>query len=149
MKNFALCACVAALFAAPCFARSDTDTTQVTCKDGSTHAVENMRGACSSHGGVDKKATSEAHAAAKNAEKDRASLDADRTTARKPGKAEDAGHTQAMGAGTGKVWVNDSTKVYHCPGDRYYGKTKRGEYMSEAAAKEKGFRADHGHACNS
>ena len=45
---------------------------------------------------------------------------------------------QAPGAGPDKVWVNSSTNVYHCPSDRYYGKTKDGKYMTEADAKKAG-----------
>jgi hypothetical protein len=53
----------------------------------------------------------------------------------------------APGGGAGKVWVNTESKVYHCQDDRWYGKTKQGEYMTEAEAGAKGFRADHGKAC--
>lgn len=51
----------------------------------------------------------------------------------------------APGGGPGMVWVNG--KVYHCPGSKYYGKTKSGKYMTEADAKAAGDHPDHGHAC--
>ena len=39
------------------------------------------------------------------------------------------------------VWVNLNTGIYHYEGERWYGKTKNGQYMKEADAIKAGYRA--------
>lgn len=102
------------------------------CKDGTSYSGATLKGACRGHGGVDKKAASKASAASTG------------PAASMPTASSVA---PAAGGGAGKVWVNNNTKVYHCPSDKYYGKTKNGAYMSEADAKAKGFHPDHGKSC--
>jgi len=132
------------------------------CKDGTYTDNATKKGACSGHKGVKEfwgsaaaggaAAAPAANAAAAPAAPAAATPAASNTTkAAAPAKSGKSSSeppaTAAPGGGPGLVWVNNSSKVYHCPGDEWYGKTKSGSYMSEADAKAKGFHADHGKAC--
>jgi hypothetical protein len=46
-----------------------------------------------------------------------------------------------------RVWLNLSSKVYHCPGSATYGTTARGAYMPESAAVRAGGRPAGGRPC--
>lgn len=126
------------------------------CKDGTYSTNATKKGACAGHKGVkDWFGPAEAPAAAPAATPAPAPTAAPATPAKAapaaatPPAATTAPAAAAPGGGAGKVWVNAGSKVYHCPGTKYYGKTKQGEYMTEAAAKAAGNHADHGKACTS
>ena len=53
----------------------------------------------------------------------------------------EANATPAPGGGHGLVWVNSDSHIYHKEGSRFYGKTKKGKYMTEADAIKEGDRA--------
>lgn len=110
------------------------------CKDGTFYSGASKKGACAGHKGI--KTWYGASGAAAGA----ASAPAGAAPIVAPAAASSA-KPAAAGGGPGQVWVNTSTKVYHCSTDKYFGKTKNGAYMTEADAKAKGFRADHGKAC--
>lgn len=46
----------------------------------------------------------------------------------------------ATSSHSGLVWVNTASGVYHRPGSRWYGKTKKGKYMLEADAIRAGYK---------
>ncbi|AIO39436.1 hypothetical protein WI41_12205 [Burkholderia latens] len=116
------------------------------CKDGSFYSGASKKGACAGHKGVKTwYGASAAVAASAPAAAPAVAASASAASGAAPAKSAPAA---APGGGAGKVWVNDSTKVYHCSTDKYYGKTKHGSYMSEADAKAKGYHASHGKACS-
>lgn len=139
------------------------------CKDGSYYSGATKKGACKGHKGVkdwyaaadaapakaekpakaDKAAKAEpaAPAAAAASAAPAAAAPAAPAATPKTKEMPKPAATAAAGGGPGLVWVNSESKVYHCSGSRWYGKTKSGEYMSEADATAKGFHADHGKAC--
>ena len=129
------------------------------CKDGSYYSGPTKQGACKGHKGVKEwygpTAAAPAAAPAPTAKAaaaptpPAAASAAATPSAATPPASKDAkvAGVAAPGGGVGKVWFNKSTKVYHCPGDKWYGKTKDGEYLSEAAAVSQGAKPDHGKAC--
>ncbi len=146
------------------------------CKDGTYSTAASKQGACRGHQGVKEWYAAASATAAKPASMPAATpaskpaaMPAPAPAATKPAPAAmpapapaaapmaakpaptvakgTAAMTPAAGGGPGMVWVNTSTKVYHCSGTQFYGKTKEGKYMSEADAKAMGAHADHNKPC--
>ena len=150
--------CAGLLIAGVAFAQSPAGAPAGStgmCRDGTYWSGATKKGACHGHKGVQdwygaSAAPGSTTAAAKTAT---AAAPAAATppaapVAATPKASTVPAATAAPGGGAGKVWVNSSSKVYHCSTDRWYGKTKSGAYMSEAEAIAQGNRADHGKACS-
>ena len=145
------------------------------CKDGTYSTASSKAGACRGHNGVKEWYTAAATSAttvaapatpavapakapaptaavkpvpAPPAPTAAAAQPPAKPAAAKGPKANLATTPTAAGGAPNLVWVNTSSNVYHCYGTDFYGKTKAGSYMSEADAKGKGARPNHGKACN-
>jgi hypothetical protein len=140
----------------------------VLCKDGTTSTTSG-RGACSHHGGVNKSGVASTSGGASGSSSGTSGSATPAPTAPQPPppparsqtaptptpppagtamRAQVPNQAAAPGGGPGMVWVNSDSKVYHCTGDRWYGKTKQGQYMTEADAKAQGNRPDHNKPCS-
>jgi Protein of unknown function (DUF3761) len=121
------------------------------CNDGTYSTNATRRGACGGHKGI-----KQWFAGVPNAEPSlKSSASEASATGRAPASSPPAPTPAQMKdtqpapvGGLVQVWLNTSTNFYHCSGSRYYGKTKAGAYMTEADAKAKGGRADHGKECS-
>ena len=125
-------------FSWPALAQAPAVT--ATCNDGTSFSGATRSGACRGHKGVqswgDTPATASTTAPASAASPP-------------PSTAKPATVQTTRGTpGNGQVWVNTKSKVYHCSGDRDYGNTKQGAYMTEAAAKAEGDRPSRGKVCS-
>src|SRR5215813_12941575 len=121
------------------------------CNDGTYYPGPTKQGACRGHKGVKEwygtlpaapagQPSSNANAAPSANTPKPAATNTPPTapTSATPTKSDTAKGGTPAGGGPGQVWVNLPNKVYHCPGTRWYGKTKQGEFMSEPEAKAKG-----------
>jgi hypothetical protein len=111
-------------------AQTTTLAVTATSKDGTAFTGTTRSAACRRHGGVKSWGTAAGNPAAT-------------APAQPSGKAQTS---RTASTGTGQVWVNTASSVYHCPGTRWHGKTKQSDYMSDAQAKAQGARPDHGKA---
>jgi len=144
-------------------ALAQTAEITATCKDGTSWSGTTRRGACSGHRGVQTFGAAPAAASAPSgsqvanpvapaqvAPPSAVASPAPPTNSAPPNalQSRPTAPVAAGAGGAGQVWVNSSTRVYHCPGTRYYGKTNNGSYMTEAAAKAEGDRPSRGKTCS-
>ena len=123
------------------------------CKDGTYSTAAHKSGACSGHKGVQTwfaAGSAPAGTASPTTPTAPPTAPAPRSASAVPTSSAvpaSGARAQAAGGGPGMVWVNTSSKVYHCYGGRDYGTTKTGKYESEASAKAEGARPAYGKAC--
>lgn len=129
------------------------------CKDGTYWTGASKQGACHGHQGVKDwygaaatapaaAATTAPAATAPRTKTAAATNTTPQTTSPTTSHTTAMPATAAPGGGSGQVWANKDSKTYHCSTDKWYGKTKDGEYMTEQAAKSAGYHPDHGKPCS-
>src|SRR5215469_15764665 len=143
---FALTAAAALLLAPAVLTPANADVAAM-CKDGSQWTGSSNRGACSRHGGVQQWLNGTVAQLPQLQANNTAGPPVLKPAAQVAATPPAIGNMTTAANANGQGWVNLNSRVYHCAGDRYYGKTKTGEFLSESQAIAQGFRADHGKSC--
>ena len=76
----------------------------------------------------------------KSTKKEKSSNTGNERYSKNENEQEETGATAQTPPEKGMVWVNLDSGIYHREGDRWYGKTKHGKFMSEADAQKAGYR---------
>lgn len=69
------------------------------------------------------------------------------STARMPFQLSAAAQQNQAGNPYVIVWVDTEYGIYHCPGSKYYGRTRYGVRMYQYQAQQKGHRPAYGLVC--
>ena len=124
------------------------------CKDGTYTTAAKKRGSCNDHGGVKAwfgtpipQAAPASPAAPPPVASSTDTAVARSSDAPQPVTSAPAPAQAQSSADSVKVWVNMSTKIYHCPGSEWYGKTQSGKFMTQAEAIAMGARAAYYKPC--
>ena len=133
---------------APVASVAQAPAVTATCKDGTSFSGTSRSGACRGHGGVQSWGSTPAAAASPSPSPSAPPAATQAAPAPRPAANQPTSSGARATPSAGQVWVNTPSKVYHCPGDRYYGKTKHGEYMTESAAVAAGDKPSHGQKCS-
>lgn len=158
-KNLFSVLLIAGFFTGTSFAQAPADAPANAtglCKDGTYYTGKNKQGACRGHKGIQTWYGASANTSPTDPASQATppvsptpSASPNTSSASATPKMDTAQPATPAGAPTapGMVWANATKKIYHCPNTRWYGKTKQGEYMTEADAKAKGFQPNRGKAC--
>lgn len=137
---FLLAAGTVSTWAQPAQHTGDQDQTNTAAINKDKKSEKTDAGASASQPGPDSSvATSKKRTTPKQA--DGADKSATAASATAPGSKTSATLQASPAKASGMVWVNTDSGVYHKPGTHWYGKTKKGKYMTEADAIKAGYHA--------
>ena len=111
------------------------------CRDRSYTYAASRFGACLTHGGLT------AWWGLTRAVRDESLPSPNSTGIAASGAERPAERGKLRGAGSDTVWINTRSRVYHCPGTRWFGQTTRGRYATERQALESGAHPAYGRRC--
>lgn len=117
-----------------------TSTSTSTSKASKRKAARAAKKAAKAEKAAKEKASAATSTAASSSSQAAANAEASAKTSHKSHETAAANTASATPPGPGMVWVNTSSKVYHKAGSKWAGKTKHGQWMSEADAQKAGYK---------